>query len=266
MVYVHRFRGEVVQAPVTPGVTALLYPCAEPRRRIMASRPAPTACTSGTNRGKRLVLCVVNVAASAASCRVGALNAWGHGSPPGRRCRGVPAPGLEPGNSAGCFRVSPRGPVPRTSSRWVSGHGRPSRRTGPDVVGGRTGFQPRSAHSRTSGLLMGGTAPARCLTTPAATPSNAGCVVHEQRLSPRADTQTAVCPPVGRVRGNPAPGKLVREGGTRPERPARSPLLLSVGSGPCSVSLRTSERAVSPSYFLWGADLAQGVDWWRSAV
>lgn len=80
-------------------------------------------------------------------------------------------------------------------------------RAGPDVVGAVRASNPGRHAPSWGGLLLGRKTPARCCKTPAATPSNAGRVVQEQRLSPRADTQSADVPLLGRVRGNPALSK-----------------------------------------------------------
>lgn len=79
-------------------------------------------------------------------------------------------------------------------------------------------------------LLVGGAVPARCLTTTAATPW--GCVLHGQRVLPRAGTLSAEFPLVGWVRGNPALGS---KGERRFSAPFRA-------LGPFSLSsLRESE-------------------------
>lgn len=140
MVYVHLVRGEVGEAPVTPRGAPFLNPPPEPRSSIPTCRTTPTPCTAGTDTRPTLIRPVMRLTAAPVRSGLRAVDT-AHVRPPGRRpgaCCRVPAPGLEPGNSAADI---PSGPVPRTSHRWVSGQGCcPRRRNRSGQRGGPHGF------------------------------------------------------------------------------------------------------------------------------
>lgn len=149
-VNVHPVHGEVTQAPVAPGRAPFLHASAKPRGSVPAVRPSQAPCSSGTGARPSLVRPVTGVAASAVrggprcsrynacaspwwaswSCSVSDLigNMPGPVGPVPMGIRSLvvvcPPPDSDRATLRGSFRVPPRGPVPRTASRWVSGLGR----------------------------------------------------------------------------------------------------------------------------------------------
>lgn len=227
--------GEVTQAPVAPGRAPFLHSPAKPRSSVPAVRPSPAPCSSGADARATLVRPVVRLAASSVCGGLGAVDT-AHVRPPGGGRRCVPAPGLEPGNSAECVRISPRGPVPRTSSRWVSGLACP-RRLGasPDTVGTARAYSPFRRPRSRGGYSWAVRSPhvaSRPLRPP---PSNAGARGARATLVPRVGHSVRQGSPSGWVRGNPA--LSVRSVGTD-EFLGASPLLRCTWCGLVALRFR----------------------------
>lgn len=120
VIHVHPVCGEVAQAPVAPGRPSFLHSPTKPSGTVPTIRPSSSPCPPRADVRTTLVRGVVVLAAAPMGRGLGAVDT-AHVRPPGGVRHFVPAPGLEPGISADCVRISPRGAGTAHLCRWVSG-------------------------------------------------------------------------------------------------------------------------------------------------
>lgn len=224
VVHVHPVRGEVAQAPVAPGRAPFLHSPAEPGSSVPAVRPSPSPCPPGADVRAALVRGVMGVATAPMGRGLGAVDA-AHVCPPGGvrrpgrrpsacsrwnrpkittakdviirsrfRLVCVPAPGLEPGNSAADIPSRGRYRAPLdvgSAGRWFL--------AGAGPVGNRVGtaraYNP-FRHPRQEAVTDGRCGPRALPHDPCGHPSNGGAW-----CTGNASESWALSPPIAPVLG-----------------------------------------------------------------